>query len=466
MAIATTFQRILDRKQWEMVSSAPTSSTTGSFIVSSTAWDQFQFYSASLSAYYLYNPAEDAWQQIPSSGLAGSFGAASCGAYHPSGPTGTATSATSTTLTTNLTIPGSLTNYQIRITGGTGAGQVRTISGNTYGTNSVLTVPTTWTVTPDATSTYLLLTGRFWVFCGSNATTQGFKYYDVATNTWSTALSTTNIPLSYATDARLVATPGGTSFATGTATSATSVTLVKTGASWTASQWVNYQVRITGGTGVGQIRSITASDATSVTVATWTTTPDATSTFVIEGNDDFLYLHGGGQTAMYRYLISGNTWSALASRANAAGTGMSMNWVTKSTNALWTAENAITNGRRIYSFRGGAGASLDYYDIPTNTWTAGVTYQRATETFTTGSAFSMGTDGIIYIHKDGTSRYFKYDVPNQLLDAWSVLPYPQSTALVGGDRMFTIDYTSGADSLRWVYHLKNNGSELFRCLVF
>lgn len=466
MPISTTFQRILDRKQWEMVSPAPTASTTGSFIVQSTAWDQFQLFSASLTAYYLYYPADDAWIQIPSSGLAGTFGAASCGAYHPSGPTGTATAGTSTTLTTNLTIPGSLANYRIRITAGTGAGQERTISGNTYGANSVITVSAAWTVAPDATSQYLILSGRFWIFCGNNAATQGFRYYDVATNAWSAALSVTNIPVSYATDARLVATPGGTTFASGTASSATATTLVRSAATWTVSQWVNFQIRITGGTGAGQVRSITANDATSVTVTTWTTTPDATSTFVIEGNDDYLYLHGGGQTAMYRYSITGNTWTALAARAAAASTGMSLNWVAKENAALWQAESAIINGRRIYSFRGGGTGTLDYYDIPSNTWTSALTYQRATETFTTGTAFTSGIDGNIYMQKDATSRFFKFDVATQILDAWSVLPYPQSTALVGGDRAFTVDFTSGTDTLRWVYHLRNNSTEMFRCLIF
>jgi len=480
MPIATTFQRILDRKQWEMVSPAPSASTTGSFIVSSTAFDQYQFFSNSLTGYFLYYPADDAWLQLPSSGLAGSFGNGSCGCYHPHGPTGNATATaaigTSTiSISTSPGIFGSLAGYKIRITGGAGIGQERTIASNTFGTSSVVTVTSPWTTALDTTSTYVLLTGRFWVFCGNNATAQGFKFYDVAMNAWSSATVATGLPASFATDARLVATPGGTAFASGTATSATATTLVKSGANWTTNQWTNFQIRITGGTGIGQVKAITLNDATSVTVVSeWTTVPDATSTFVIEGNDDFLYLHGSGTvtTAMYRYSIYGtsgqtvNTWSALATRANASSTGMSMNWVTKSTNSLWTAENATINGRRIYSFRGGGTASLDYYDIPSNTWTASVSYLRAAETFTTGSAFTLGADGIIYIHKDGTSRFFKYDVANQIMDAWSVLPYPQSTALAGGDRVFTVDFTSGSDSLRWVYHLRNNSTEMFRCLVF
>jgi hypothetical protein len=68
--------------------------------------------------------------------------------------TGTATSATSTTLTdtgkTFVTANGGMTGWDVKITGGTGVGQRRTITSNT---TTQITVPA-WTVTPDATSTY------------------------------------------------------------------------------------------------------------------------------------------------------------------------------------------------------------------------------------------------------------------------------------------------------------------------
>lgn len=452
-----------------MCNPAPIASTAGSFITSSTLWDQFQFYSASLTAYYIYNPAEDGWQQIPSSGLAGTFGAASCGTYHPLGPTGTASAGAASTLTTTLTIPGSLANYKIRLTGGTGAGQERTIASNTYGANSVLTVSSPWTVTPDATTTYVLITGRWWVFCGNNAATQGFRYYDVATNTWSAALSTTNIPVSFDGDGKLRSTPGGVSFATGTATAGAATTLTNSAKTWTTSQWTNHQVRLTAGTGAGQVRTIASNTGTVLTVsASWTITPDATSQYVIEGNDDFIYLAGDSAVTLYRYSISGNTWTVLSpgvARSGAPSTGMSLQWVSSESDALWANESAIINGRRLYSFRGGATGTLDYYDIPSNAWTSAVTYQRATETFTTGTSWENAGNGTFYVQKDATSRFFRYDVAAQTLDAFSTLPYPQSTALLG-DRLFTVDFTSGSDSLKFLYHLRNNATEMFRCLVF
>lgn len=68
---------------------------------------------------------------------------------------------------------------------------------------------------------------------------------------------------------------------TGTATSATSTTLVDSGKSWATDEWS--VVAITGGTGVGQTRAVSANNGTTLTVPTWTTTPDTTSTYIVTG---------------------------------------------------------------------------------------------------------------------------------------------------------------------------------------
>ena len=77
-------------------------------------------------------------------------------------------------------------------------------------------------------------------------------------------------------------------------------------------QWCNYQVRITAGTGIGQVRTITTNTATTLTVPTWTVTPDVTSVYAIEANDDFIYLFGNNAVTAYRYSISAGTWTTLA----------------------------------------------------------------------------------------------------------------------------------------------------------
>ncbi len=70
---------------------------------------------------------------------------------------------------------------------------------------------------------------------------------------------------------------------TGTSTGLnTSTTLNDTTQSFTLNQFVGFTVQITGGTGAGQVRTITGNTATQLTVSpSWTTIPDSTSTYQI-----------------------------------------------------------------------------------------------------------------------------------------------------------------------------------------
>lgn len=67
----------------------------------------------------------------------------------------------------------------------------------------------------------------------------------------------------------------------GTATASDTTELTDDTQSWTDDEWIGYAVYIYSGTGEGQIREITDNDSTTLTVATWTTKPDATSKYVI-----------------------------------------------------------------------------------------------------------------------------------------------------------------------------------------
>lgn len=71
----------------------------------------------------------------------------------------------------------------------------------------------------------------------------------------------------------------------GTATTVSTTSLTdssKTGVSaWVADEYIGYAVYIYTGTGAGQIREITDNTTNSLTVATWTTTPDTTSKYII-----------------------------------------------------------------------------------------------------------------------------------------------------------------------------------------
>ena len=100
--------------------------------------------------------------------------------------------------------------------------------------------------------TFRTLTGRYFVLNAGTVAAGIFKVFDAATMAWQTALATTNLPASIGTDGRLVlAYNYGEIMATGTSTGTnTTTTLNNTGKTWTVNQWTNYQVRITGGTGL------------------------------------------------------------------------------------------------------------------------------------------------------------------------------------------------------------------------
>lgn len=85
----------------------------------------------------------------------------------------------------------------------------------------------------------------------------------------------------------------------GTATTVSTTSLTdssKTGATaWVEDEYIGYAIYIYSGTGKGQIREITANTTNSVTVATWTTTPDNTSKYIITYlNKETLTIDGSG----------------------------------------------------------------------------------------------------------------------------------------------------------------------------
>lgn len=475
MATTNGNRKILDLKRWEFCALAPVAPAAGSCIASSRHSRQQQLYLQSATAAYIYNPSEDGWVLLASPGLTPALGAgasAVAGAWSTGATVGaaslTATAGTTSTITTNQTLTRDLRGYKIHILSGPNNGAVLDIVSNTVSANAVITVATQASAF-SASTVYRLLTPRWYLLTAGTLASGSFRVYDFATNTYTT-LSQTGLAASLGTDGKLVATPSivdGSfkSFATGTATSATGTTLTQTGKTWTVSQWINSQVRITAGTGSGQIRTITANTADTLTVATWTTTPDATSQYAIEGNDNFLYYLGNNAVTLYRYDITANTWSTLspvAARAAAPGAGMSAHWVHSVNETDWTNESLILNGRYIYSFQGAGTAALHRYDIAGNTW-ATITYSPNAETFTTGTKYALHNERL-YVQKDATGRWFAYDFARSEMFPWATMLYPQGTALVG-DTAFDIIYEDGATDIFYVYMLLNSLTVTLRQMV-
>lgn len=477
MATTNKNTPLLHRKEFQMMTPTPVATTAGSFLIPSDSGNfNNALFISSATVHYLYNHEEDAWLQIPSGALAGTFGAGACGVFHPWSVPYTATGGS----TTSVTVAAGTHNITGRAVGST----IEFISASTAsgfrGTiTSILNNAGTGTITlnftgtaPTAilnTHTFRLTTGRFFVMNAGTTAAGIFKVYDLGTSAWQANLSTTNLPASWGTDGKLVAPYNfGEIYATGTATSGTGTTLVNSGKTWTTNQWTNYQVRITAGTGVGQVRVISSNTATALTVPTWTTNPDATSVYVIECDENSLYLMGNNAVTMYKYNVGANTWAAVTpttARAGAPVAGMTANAVGTTGDALWADESAILNGRYIYSLRAGGTAIIDRFDIAGGTAGAGawaVVTTINTETFAAGtSGFTMGE--FLYIRKDATNRFFKYSVVDNAMRPFTTNLFTDGAALLGNK--LWVKNLPGSTDIKWVYSLQNSGTALHRILI-
>ncbi|MCM8595179.1 hypothetical protein [Accumulibacter sp.] len=487
MPTANNLRKLLHRKAWELCTPCPSSTVTGAFLVGDKSGampaNDCVYAVFSASTLYHYHPEQDAWVQIPASGVAGTFAAGACGEFLPLGLLGgsldqTATAGTTTSLSTSRTIVRDLRGCKIRVLAGTGAGYEGTVASNTLGANAVLTVTPASAVAFDASSVFRVWSGSLW-FWNAGTSAVGFSVYDRATHAW-TAKSVTGMPTAWGTSGQLVSTSSAEgAFETGTSTgSNTATTLNHTGKTWLANAWTNAQVRLTGGTGAGQVRTVASNTASSLTLASaWTVTPDATSAYSIEGNDDVLYLLGNGAVTLYRYSISGNTWSTLSpgtARSSAPGAGFTADWIHGVPDPDWSGaqgklllQNGTQvrqNGRYLYSLRGGGSANLEIYDIAGNTWlNVGAQYGNAQETFSTGSC-SVDFNGAIYVMKEATGRIFRFDVARNVLEPWSTNVYPQSTA-VEGDKLLIVPYRDGATVIPFLYCQPHSRNELQRMMV-
>lgn len=471
MAVANYNRKILDLKRWTvMPTPSPVSTSAGVFVVSSRLAQQRQLWVFSATVHYLYYPFEDGWVQVPSGALAGTFGAGSCGTSGCVGPTGTATAGTASTLTTNLTLARNLAGYEIEITAGPNAGLRRTIARNTIGANAIITTTQVFPTPITSSSVYRLLTPRWYVLNAGTLASGSFRVYCFALNSWIT-LAQAGLPATWSTDGRMVATSSladtavPVTFASGTATAGGAATLTHSGKTWTANQWANMQVRITSGAGAGQIRTIASNTSDTLTVsAAWTTQPDATSAYVIEGNDDHIYLMGNNAVTLYRYSISANTWSTLnpgAARAAAPGAGMSAHWVWDVDRSDWNDESSIINGRRIYSFRGAGSQHVDYYDIAANTWVSTLPFAPNVETFAAGSKYVYAA-GHLYIHKDATGRWFRFSFADQAMVGFTANVYPGGVAVVGDTAFDVVEPETG---VRFLHMLLNTSAVHMRCMI-
>lgn len=263
----------LHRKEWQTMNPSLSNSVAGAFVTTyAKERRDYAFYCLNATTHYLYSHNEDYWLQLPSGALAGTFGAGACGATDSWSNTYTATGGSTTTITTTTAVTSYLIGKKVRFTSGSNIGLEATVTGiivNPAGTNTIQ-----FAALPNAVAngnTFICTTGRVFVMNAGTIASGIFKSFDYMTGVWTT-LSNTGLPASWGTDGRLVVTPSDDVFATGTATAGAGTTITNATKTWTINQWTNYQIRITAGTGIGQVRTIASNTSTVITVsASWTT---------------------------------------------------------------------------------------------------------------------------------------------------------------------------------------------------
>ena len=192
--------------------------------------------------------------------------------------------------------------------------------------STVLTVDTAWDVTPDESSVYIIMCGGLWLTSSASATPfSSVQFYDILTDTWMTKTPIGgHLTAALGTDFSIDRTgEAAGAYVSGlTASSATTRTLVNSGATMAYDRYANYQVRITSGTGIGQRRRIVGHTDTTMFIARkWDITPDATSQYAIYGDTDKLWLSGNASAALFQYGVEADIWST----GTVSDTGISRN---------------------------------------------------------------------------------------------------------------------------------------------
>jgi hypothetical protein len=474
---------ILHRKEWQTMMPAPTTTAAGGLCVSSNDnLSRFTMYYASGTVIYLYDNEQDDWIQLASPAILPAIAAGACGVHTPWSGTFTATGGSTTTITINAAvhnINGYAVGQTVEFLSGTAAniGLRRTIlSILTPGTaTGTITLALDSAVTSVANNdTFRISSGRFWLCATGTLVAASFQVYDVAVGTW-TQRTITGLPAAITIDSKMC-TPGmiGVSYDTGTAAvTSNTTTLDCTGKTWTNDQWINYQVRITAGTGQGQIKLITDNDTDTLTFAAGTDLDD-TSVFAIEGDENAIYYLGNDALTMYKYSISANTWATVSpttARNTKPGTGMTADFVGQTGDTGWASISDIKDGRYIYSVRGGGATAIDRFNISGGTAGAGawevITYHPIVTTFTTGTGSDWNGEHI-FIAKEGTAaipqRVYAYNVVDNKMYPVTSDWYLGGAALIGNK--VWIRNLSSAGLVKWLYVLQSTSTALRRIMIF
>jgi hypothetical protein len=282
----------------------------------------------------------------------------------------------------------------------------------------------------------------------------------------------------------------------GWATGGSTTTLVDNTKSWVPNQWAGYLFKIETGTGYGSGRiSIISNTATTLTYATQSFTPDATTKYEIA---DTWGLASASTTTSITEATSKNwTVNQFAGKRVriTAGTGsgqesaVASNTATALTTGTITAGDATSvyailgipargagtglvypydasasqKGRYMVSVRGGGTNQIDLYNIQTGRWEYGIHINPQNELFTTGSSYNyLSGDKIILSRTANASvvRLLELDLMGRVIKGRGTTTFLSGTVTVGN-----ILEVIEAQGYKIVYVMQSGGTLMSRAVV-
>lgn len=535
--MANTFKKVLDQLVWRQVNPSPNAHSAAQSLASDLRSDlsrnPFVYQTVSATVMNRYNIVTKSWQPMASMALAGTFGAGAASAFVPSlGLVGTiAAGATTTSVVLSTALPTAVGLNMLANRGGSGeygfklriidtvAGKTaeRYITGNTAGTAPTIQVQSSFGFTPSSGARYEIIAGRLFSLSAGTTAANIWRSFEVASNTLSSSLSTTNLPATIGTDSdimvldeqytpyncspgdgmvkgaynydsgvvqryALAATAAGASSLTGQATLGDAVVA--------ANEYRNFQIRIVedtvNTTAVGQRRIIashTAGPSPVYTLGTaWSVTPSSSAKFVIE-LPNLMLVRSTATTTVYTYnygdaavnngtnSIAANAWSTTYFGAAPAAGGAGGLWMPS-----WGIQpDATRNARQSFCYfhRGGGAFTLDVLDIAggtTGLWTGAIVFDGNTTALNVGSCGGYSpfeNEGrMFYINAYVASvnnQFFRFDVQNRVLSPYTNTDFIQSGTAALGKRIAAyaaLDGTDTYDVVMMQSHLSTIAQEL------
>jgi len=222
--MANTFKKVIDRLMWVQTAPAPNATAAATSLTSDlrsgVSRNPFVYNLVSATVLNRFNIVTKGWSFVQSPALAGTFGAGSASAFAPSlGLVGTiAAGATTSSVTLSTALPTAVGLNMLANRGGSGeygfklriidtvAGKTeeRYITGNSAGTTPAIQVLSPFTFTPATGARYEIVAGRLFMLNAGTTAANIWRSFEVASNTLSTGLSTTNLPATIGTDSSIM----------------------------------------------------------------------------------------------------------------------------------------------------------------------------------------------------------------------------------------------------------------------